>query len=191
MKNIILVAIITFVFSALFSATPVFAQTNTLTDKTTTPELTSVSEELDYTLPYPGILSDNPLYVFKNLRDRIMRMFLSDPVKRIEFSLLQSDKFLSMAMAYADVKKWDRAGKAIIDSQKEMEQAITEVIAARATGVIIPSHIIISLERSTVKHKQRADDMKKSSQENPDGLFGKASDVFTQLAAQASGLREQ
>jgi hypothetical protein len=122
MKRIITVAIITFLFLALFSTGRVFAQTEEKAEQNSAPVSLSVSEELDYTLPYPGILPDNPLYIFKNLRDRVMRIFLSDPVKRIEFSLLQSDKFLSMAMAYADMKKWDKAGKTIVDSQKEMER---------------------------------------------------------------------
>jgi hypothetical protein len=153
--------------------------------------VTSVTEELEYTLPYPGILLDHPLYFIKMVRDSIMRMFMSNPVKQIEFSLLQSDKFLAMALVFANTGKWDRAGQAILLSQKDMEQAIKEVTTARGSGVQVPSHIVTSLERSTIKHKQRIDEMKINAKEQSNGLFGKASDAFTQLATQASALREQ
>ena len=191
MNKVVRIALVTILMAVLFLTTRVMAQTEELTDKNPTPTVASVSEELDYTLPYPGILLDNPLYVFKNLRDRIMHLFLNNPVKRIEFSLLQSDKYLAMAMAYADMKKWDWAGKAIIESKKEMEQAFAGVITTRKAGTVVPSHVVTSLERSTVKHKQRIDGMKEQSQEKPNGLFGIASDAFAQLAAQASALREQ
>lgn len=46
----------------------------------------------NYTLPYPGILPDNPLYFFKVVRDNIVIFFISDPLKKSAFFLLQSDK---------------------------------------------------------------------------------------------------
>src|SRR5690606_7708840 len=59
-------------------------------------EIDSVSPtpvpEIVYTLPYPGILPDNPLYVLKATRDRIVSFFIADPVKKAEFDLLQADK---------------------------------------------------------------------------------------------------
>lgn len=169
----------------------VCAQAGEVTGQNIPQNTTFISEELDYALPFPGILSDNPLYFIKKIRDTVMRAFMSNPVKRAEFALLQSDKYLAMAMAYADMKKWDRAGEAVILSQKEMEQAIAEVNAARTSGVPVPGHITTSMERSTVKHKQRIDGMKINSQEKPNGLFQKASDAFALLAAQASALREE
>jgi hypothetical protein len=169
----------------------IMAQSENQEVENSTPTGTSVSEELEYTLPYPGILLDHPLYVVKTFRDSIMRMFMNNPVKQIEFSLLQSDKFLSMALVFADAGKWDRAGQAVLLSQKDMEQALKEVTTARGSGVQVPSHIVTNLERSTIKHKQRIDEMKINAKEVTNGLFGKASDAFTLLATQASALREQ
>lgn len=48
--------------------------------------------EINYTLPYPGILPDNPLYALKAARDRVVSFFISDPLKKAEFDLLQADK---------------------------------------------------------------------------------------------------
>lgn len=52
----------------------------------------TVTPEVDYTLPYPGILPDNPLYALKATRDRIISFFIADPMKKAEFDLLQADK---------------------------------------------------------------------------------------------------
>lgn len=182
----VITACILFVF-----AKSVFAQTAVATDFVGTENATVVSEELDYTLPYPGILPDHPLYLFKILRDTLMQSFINNPVKRIEFFLLQSDKYLAMAMVYADMGKWDRAGKTIVQSQNEMERAIAQVVTTRAAGTSVPGHIVTNMERSTVKHKQRIDQMKILSKEPPGGVFEKASEAFSQLAAQASALREK
>ncbi|MCL5434803.1 MAG: DUF5667 domain-containing protein [Patescibacteria group bacterium] len=52
---------------------------------------------VDYSLPYPGILPDNPLYFMKALRDRIVSFFISDPLKKAEFDLLMADVRLNAA----------------------------------------------------------------------------------------------
>lgn len=59
---------------------------------TTTPSPTPLSQ--DYTLPYPGLLPDSPLYFLKTFRDQVIAFFISDPVKKSSFYLLQSDKRL-------------------------------------------------------------------------------------------------
>lgn len=57
-------------------------------------QLVEKSTPSTYTLPYPGMLPDNPLYSLKMFRDRIVYFLISDPVKRAEFNLLQADKRL-------------------------------------------------------------------------------------------------
>lgn len=49
-----------------------------------------------YQLAYPGILPDNFLYKLKVLRDRILLAFITDPVKKVDFYLLQTDKGVAM-----------------------------------------------------------------------------------------------
>jgi hypothetical protein len=191
MKKIIRTAIAIVLVSVFISSHHVMAQEETAAEQGEPQTVSLISEELEYALPFPGILPDNSLYFVKELRDTLMRMFISSPVKRIEFSLLQSDKYLAMALSFADTKKWEWAGKVTLQSQKEMEQAIAEVVSARKSGVVIPRDLVVNLERSTVKHKQRIDEMKIQSQEKAGGVFQKASDSFAQLAAQASSLREE
>jgi hypothetical protein len=56
------------------------------------------NNKIEYTLPYPGILPDHPLYFVKTLRDTILSRLISNPVKMAEFDLLQADKKLNMSI---------------------------------------------------------------------------------------------
>lgn len=65
----------------------------------------SASPKVDYTLPYPGILPDHPLYKLKVLRDKLIPLFISAPQKKVEFYLLQTDKGIEATRVL--VKKGD------------------------------------------------------------------------------------
>ncbi len=82
MKGKILVLILLFLSIFSFSTQNVFGVTPTPT--------------VEYALPYPGILPDNPLYILKVARDRILLFFTSDPIKKVQLNLLLSDKRLVM-----------------------------------------------------------------------------------------------
>ena len=47
---------------------------------------------VDYELPYPGLLPDNPLYPIKVFRDKVVSFFITDAQKQATFDLLQADK---------------------------------------------------------------------------------------------------
>lgn len=94
---LLLVAAIIFSFTASFS----FAQESIAVPEEQlemspstipTPTLTSRIQTIEYALPYPGLLPDNPLYFLKAARDRIVEFLISDPGKKAEFYLLASDK---------------------------------------------------------------------------------------------------
>lgn len=55
-----------------------------------------------YTLPYPGILPDHPLYKLKVLRDKIIPFFISNPETKINFYLELTDKGLAATEALVD-----------------------------------------------------------------------------------------
>lgn len=59
--------------------------------ETTLTNVTSV----EYPLPYPGILPDNPLYFLKVARDSLVLLAVTDPVRKSFYSLLLADKRLA------------------------------------------------------------------------------------------------
>jgi hypothetical protein len=52
----------------------------------------SQESQINYELPYPGLLPDSPLYFLRIIRDKTVELLISDPLKKAEFDLLQSDK---------------------------------------------------------------------------------------------------
>ncbi len=56
------------------------------------------STPVEYTLPYPGILPDHPLFFLKSWRDKILCTLISNPTRRVEYHQLLADKYLNMGI---------------------------------------------------------------------------------------------
>jgi len=89
--------------------------TVTMENKTVTSTNAAMSQTgdqgqpVEYALPYPGMLPDNPLYFLKQVRDWIMEKIIADPVRKIEFYVLQSDKDIN-ASVFLNAKKESALG---------------------------------------------------------------------------------
>lgn len=113
------------------SESPVPLTTITLT---TAPISTPASTPVEYELPYPGLLPDNPLYNLKALRDRIIEILISDPFKKGEFFLLSSDKRFNSG-AFLIIKGKDDLGVLYISkSNNYMSMAIAQSVQAGERG---------------------------------------------------------
>lgn len=138
MKKIIF-SIFIFLF---FLVTPVSAQE------------ASNSATVDYQLPYPGILADNPLYNLKTLRDRIIDFFISDPIKKSEFDLLQADKRLSVGIALFDKGEQKLAETTISKGENYFEEALKNAKVAIDQGRQMDPGLLTNLQVSSAKHEQ-------------------------------------
>lgn len=47
---------------------------------------------INYELPYPGMLPDNPLYFLKAIRDGLVKRLINDDMKMARFSMLNAEK---------------------------------------------------------------------------------------------------
>lgn len=127
----------------------IYAQT--LFPKTPTPTPISV----DYTMPYPGLLPDNPLYSLKVLRDRLISFFISDPLKRSSFDLLQADKRLEGAY-YLQQKggTYDSlVGTTASKAENYFDEALQQVKLAKEMGEDVNPQIG-TLHAADLKHTQ-------------------------------------
>jgi len=92
----------------------------------------------NYELPYPGLLPDHPLYFLKMVRDKIIGFFISDPIKKAEFDVLQSDKRLS-AGVYLINKKSLKSQQLALDTfskgENYYDDATTKVVLAEKQGI--------------------------------------------------------
>lgn len=108
----------------------VFAQDVSETP-TPTPE---VIRQVQYTLPYPGILPDSPLYFIKALRDNLIGFFVSDGVKKADYDLLMADKRLVSAKALLSEGKSDLALTTLSKSGNYFDLAIQQIASAKKQG---------------------------------------------------------
>jgi hypothetical protein len=91
---------------------------------------------VDYPLPYPGMLPDNPFYFLKVFRDNLTAFFLSKPIDKANFDLMQSDK--NVQASYLLVTQ--QQGKTLLafqtfsQAQDDFEQALMQAENAKKQG---------------------------------------------------------
>lgn len=169
MKKLSLVIFLLFVI--VFPKSVAFAQNSASENVMASPTVTVEGEQVagsksaepmvqDYTLPYPGILPDNPLYFLKTLRDRMIIFFISDPLKKSAFYLLQSDKRLASSwyLLKKDAKHSDLALSTLSKSTNYLSLAIDEAKSAKDAGQET-GDILGKLKQAVQKHTRVIMDM--------------------------------
>lgn len=122
------------------------------TDEIEVGEVAGVSVEYD--LPFPGILPDNPLYKVKKFRDGMWLFLTRDQMKKAELLLLFSDKKISMAQNLAEKKKWSLAQDTLVKSQDDVEKMIEFVDLSEKIGVAPSDDFIRRARSSNEKHAE-------------------------------------
>jgi hypothetical protein len=110
---------------------------------------------VDYQLPYPGMLPDNPLYFLKQFRDDVTAFFLSKPIDKADFYLLQSDKNVqaSYLLATQHQGKADLSLQTYAHAQSDFEQAIMQTANSKKQGYST-QELVRKLASSNLKHVQ-------------------------------------
>ena len=106
-----------------------------------------------YTLPYPGMLPGNPFYFLKTFRDMLLGFFISDPLKKAEFELLQSDKALASSLALYDKGEFALASQSLTNSITTFEQAIQRTKDAKDEGIRVDD-FVATLTLANKKHEE-------------------------------------
>ncbi|MDP3998925.1 MAG: DUF5667 domain-containing protein [bacterium] len=117
------------------------------------PTPSAIQSKVEYTLPYPGILPGHPLYSLKMIRDQISSWFITDPLKKAEFNLLQADKRLNSGLFLLDKGKTDLAESTFSKGENYLEQTIAKVEGAKKAGKDI-SAMMSKLSLATLKHQE-------------------------------------
>jgi Domain of unknown function (DUF5667) len=146
MKKVLQSALFLILFS-VFSFQTSFAQV------AASPSATPVA--VDYTLPYPGILPDNPLYFVKALRDQVVSFFISDPLKKAQFDLLMSDVRLNAA-TYLFAKgesKYSLAETTISKGENYFYNSLQQIQSAKQQGMDV-NDTVSKLVTASMKHQE-------------------------------------
>lgn len=118
-----------------------------------------IATPVDYVLPYPGILADNPLYIVKNFRDKIMEFLIADPVKKVQFYILQSDKDVNASIFLAAKGKGALALDSLTWANKTTGKAIPLAESLKTQGRDLPAYVVEQLQTSLAKHEEVVRDL--------------------------------
>lgn len=113
------------------------------------------AQKVDYTLPYTGILPDNPLYFLKAIRDGVVSFLISDSQKKAEFDLLTSDKRIGAAWTLADRGKDSLAVSTLSKSNNYLALALSAAVSAKSEGKSVDA-FLRNLQNATRKHEEIA-----------------------------------
>lgn len=92
----------------------------------------TLSAKVEYELPFPGMLPDNPFYSVKMLRDKIVKSLISDPFKKAQFNLLTSQKRMFAGRLLLEKKKTALALDTIEKSNNYLDDAIHDIKQAKS-----------------------------------------------------------
>lgn len=140
--------IILSVVSVLLFSTATFAISEPFVFSIPTPTPT-----VEYALPYPGLLPDHPLYFLKALRDKMLLFFTRDPVRKINITLLLSDKRLVMGQLLLEkgntdlsISTFNKAEKYLLDSSR--------LLVAMKKNNNLPPGLADKVELAAKKHEE-------------------------------------
>lgn len=88
-------------------------------------------QKVNYELPYPGMLPDNPLYFLKMFRDGFVKALINDPYKKAEFNLLNAQKRMYAAKLLADKGKDELSFVTITKSNNYLHEALTSILIVK------------------------------------------------------------
>ena len=142
MKKQLLIFLLLFIF--LGSGQRVFAQAISTSE---------ASLNVQYALPYAGILPDNPLYFLKALRDNLWNLFITDPLQKADYDLLMADKRVGAASSLLDKGEVDLAITTLSKSGNYFYLAIQQASLAKKQGENV-NDILAKLINASLKHQQ-------------------------------------
>lgn len=150
---------------------------------------TPSGDVIEYTLPYPGILPDNPLYVLKQVRDWIMEKLIADPLKKAEFYILQGDKRLQMGMMLIQNGNAALGEQSISKGEKYMNNAMQQLLTLKSQGKDVPAHITDKITRALAKHEEIIQaELSRAADAQKEGLTSSLT-LVTELKGELSKLK--
>lgn len=119
------------------------------------PSPTPTMAPVDYTLPYPGLLPDHPLYNVKAFRDRVIGFFISDPNRKAEYNLLQSDKRVNSAnyLFMKGEQKYFLSESTLSKGLNYFEEALNQTRLAKNEGIRVED-ILTKMEIASRKYDE-------------------------------------
>ncbi len=154
--------ILVFCLAAILFVPTAHAQEASSTPAPTPKPVDSDRIGVDYKLPYPGILPDHPLYFLKAVRDGVLGFFITKPLKKAGYDLLQADKRVEASRMLIEQRKGkiDLAETTYSKAENYFEDAIAKTDAAKKEGQG-DSEFVKKLRLANLKHQEVLSEMYK------------------------------
>jgi hypothetical protein len=142
------------------------------------------SDTIDYTLPYPGILPDSPVYIVKTIRDKLATFLISHPVKKAEFSRNLSDKQIASALTLAEQKKdITLIETSLREAENYLRIALSKTREAKIQG-IESADSLKKLMNANRKHLEVISDIEKKVKKEDKEIIGEIKKNLEQLGGE-------
>lgn len=126
---------------------------------TNSQELNIESKNVEYTLPYPGLLPDSPLYIVKTIRDRIVDFLTRNCVDKARLYLLNSDKRAASAIRMIENGKSKLAISTMSKAEKYALRMVECMKDIKKQGAQNDDNFNLNAKLSNEKHRQIIEDM--------------------------------
>ncbi len=126
------------------------------------------SQRINYELPYPGMLPDNPLYILKVIRDGIVKFLINDSLKKAQFSLLVAEKRMYAGKLLVEKNKDQLAVSTISKSNNYLDESLIAIRMVKKENPKSPDVKLFlqQFKSATLKHLEIARDIKPSIDKN-------------------------
>lgn len=109
-------------------------------------------QPIKYDLAYPGTLPDNPLYKVKLVRDKLTAALISNPRKKVDFYLLQTDKGILATAMLVDKGEIDLAQETAFKAEHNYTLLTYELKKIKRKDV--ESSYLQKLKTAALKHQE-------------------------------------
>jgi len=122
------------------------------------------SQRINYELPYPGMLPDNPLYILKVIRDGIVKFLINDSLKKAQFSLLVAEKRMYAGKLLVAKNKDQLAVTSISKSNNYLDEALVAILMVKKQNPKSPDVKLFlqQFKSATLKHLEITKDLRSS-----------------------------
>lgn len=128
--------------------------------------------KVEYYLPYPGMLPDNPMYRLKAVRDKVGLLLSRGGLTRANKELLYADKRIGAAQVLVEGGKAGLGVSTATKAEKYLEKAVNRVINLSREGKDVKS-MLMTLSNASSKHAEILEGLQiRVSGDDRDGLEG-------------------
>lgn len=142
-----------------------------------------------YELPYAGITPENPLYIFKQLRDQIKEFLTRDYIQKAEFLLVSSDKRAHISIILAQKGKTRQSVEVLADAEEKALKIPSLLRESKKQGTAASEKFIFTLKLSNAKHREIIQELAKMLPQGQDEqVLSALIDINQRVAAELERL---